>query len=83
MNGQSTSDMEKIKKSSLDLEIAKIKVIPIAIGDAVNKEELIAITPHKGNLIEPDSKDPSNKTAEKIINKAIEGTSRKVIYVWI
>lgn len=73
MEEKSSSDVDDVKKSALDLEISKIKVIPIAIGTQADKKELISSTPYKDNLITPDVSDPANRTAEKIVIKAIKG----------
>lgn len=73
MDRRSTSDINDVKKSALDLEIAGIKVIPVAIGDQADKNELVITIPYKDNLIDPDDNDPANRTADKIIMKAIEG----------
>jgi hypothetical protein len=73
MDKGSTSDLENIKKKALDLEIAAIKVIPVALGNEANENELTKTTPQKQNLIKPDGDEPANRTAEKIIIKAIKG----------
>lgn len=76
MDRQSSSSMDDVKKSALDLEISRIKVIPVAIGDQADKKELITITTPINNLVEVGSKDPANRTAEKIVVKALEGKEK-------
>lgn len=73
MDKDSTSNLENIKKKALDLEIASIKVIPVALGNQANANELTKTTPQKQNLIKPDEDEPTNRTAEQIVRKAITG----------
>ena len=73
MDKDSTSSLEDIKKKALDLEIASIRVIPVAMGNEANENELRKTTPQKQNLIKPDEDEPANRTAEKVVTKAIKG----------
>ena len=52
-----------------------IKVIAVALGEESDKDELDILTPEQGEVIEANSTDGAKKTAEEIMNKALEGKS--------
>ena len=70
---KSDSRGEDLKKQAMKMRPNDIKVIAVALGDESDKDELDILTPDQGNLIEANSTDGAKKTADEIMNKALEG----------
>ena len=70
---KSDSRGEDLKKEAMKMRPNDIKVIAVALGDESDKDELDILTPDQGDVIEANSTDGAKKTAEEIMNKALEG----------
>ena len=70
---KSDSRVEDLKKEAMKMRPNDIKVIAVALGDESDKDELDILTPDQGHLIEANSTDGAKKTAQEIMNKALEG----------
>ena len=76
VDNKSGSTEEDVLKFAFLLEGGGIKVIPVGIGVAVDREELENTTPLKGNIIEvPEESKPEN-LGKKIIDKIRESKCR-------
>ena len=62
-----------MKKETINLQPDDIKVIGVALGKESDKDELDILTPDQGEVIEANSTDGAKKTAEEIMNKALQG----------
>ena len=62
-----------MKKETINLQPDDIKVIAVALGEESDKDELDILTPDQGEVIEANSTDGAKKTAEEIMNKALQG----------
>ena len=74
-----TSDSrgEDLKKESIKLRPYDIKVIAVALGEESDKDELDILTPEQGEVIEANSTDGARKTADEIMDKALQGIRPK------
>lgn len=70
--GQS-SDSEKTKEKARDLRESGIKVVPVALGEEANPDELTEITRNKENLVKMETDENPEKAAVKIMIKVLEG----------
>lgn len=70
---KSDSRGEDLKKEVIKIRPDDIKVIAVALGEESDKNELDILTPEQGEVIEANSTDGAKKTAEEIMNKALEG----------
>ena len=70
---KSDSRGDDLKKEAMKMRPNDIKVIAVALGDESDKDELDILTPDQGDVIEPNSTDGAKKTAEEIMDKALEG----------
>ena len=69
VDNKSGSTEEDVLKSAMSLEAAGVKVIPVAIGNQVKREELEKTTPYKKNIIEVPTKENPESLKKKIMNK--------------
>ena len=70
---KSTSSEEVIKTSARLLEDKNIRVIPVSIGSEADPDELISITPYKGDLIKAKKDEEPWRLAREIIIKIVTG----------
>ena len=70
--GQS-SDPEKTREKERDLRESGIKVVPVALGEEANPDELTEITRNKENLVKMETDENPEKAAVKIMIKVLEG----------
>lgn len=70
---KSDSRGKDLKKEAMKIRPTDIKVIAVALGDESDKDELDILTPDQGDVIEANSTDGARKTAEEIMDKALEG----------
>lgn len=63
---------EDIRFVAEPLSKAGVKVIPVAIGNEVDKGELESATDDQGNVIGVPSNEPPMSLADKIIEKALK-----------
>lgn len=64
---------EDLKKEVFNLQPHDIKVIAVALGEESDKDELDILTPEEGGVIEANSTDGAKKTANTIMEKALQG----------
>ena len=69
VDNKSGSTEEDVLKSAMSLEEAGVKVIPVAIGNQVKREELEKTTPYKKNIIEVPTKENPESLKKKLMNK--------------
>ena len=62
-----------LKKEAMKMRPDDIKVIAVALGEESDKNELDILTPEQDEVIEANSTDGAKKTAEEIMDKALEG----------
>lgn len=70
---KSDSRGEDLKKEAINLQPDDIKVIAVALGEESDKHELDILTPDQGEVIDANSTDGAKKTAEEIMEKALQG----------
>jgi len=70
---KSDSRGEDLKTEVMKMRPDDIKVIAVALGEESDKDELDILTPAQGEVIEANSTDGAKKTAEEIMDKALEG----------
>lgn len=70
---KSDSRGEDLKNEAMKMRPSDIKVIAVALGDESDKNELDILTPDQDDVIEANSTDGAKKTAEEIMDKALEG----------
>ena len=70
---KSDSRGEDLKKEAMKMRPDDIKVIAVALGEESDKNELDILTPEQDEVIEANSTDGAKKTAEEIMDKALEG----------
>lgn len=70
---KSDSDKGELRKRASLLERAKIKVIPVGLGDEVDNTDLEVLTPHKDDVIKEPSDVPSKDLTKEIMTKVLEG----------
>ena len=70
---KSDSRGEDLKKEVFNLQPHDIKVIAVALGKESDKDELDILTPEEGGVIEANSTDGAKKTANTIMEKALQG----------
>ena len=70
---RSTSDLKDVSNEGKELEMEDVRVIPVAIGDEADLNELQKITPWLDDIIESDNDDNPYKVAEKILKTGLEG----------
>ena len=70
---KSDSRGEDLKKEVMKMQPDDIKVIAVALGEESDKDELDILTPKQGEVIKANSTDGAKKTADEIMNKALEG----------
>ena len=70
---RSTSDLKDVSNEGKELEMEDVRVIPVAISDEADLNELQKITPWLDDIIESDNDDNPFKVAEKILKTGLEG----------
>ena len=70
---RSTSSDETIKKGARLLDEKKVRVIPVAIGNEADPDELMKITPFRDDLIKAKEDEEPWRLAREIIIKALTG----------
>ena len=70
--GQS-SNSGKTEEKARDLRESGVKVLPVALGDESNPDELSEIAPHKEYLVKMKEDEDPEKAAEKIMDKVLVG----------
>lgn len=70
-----------IKDASSGLHKGNIRVIPVAVGNEVDKKELETSTEDKSNLIEAPKDLKPDKLGETIMRKVLKGNLTFVIYI--
>ena len=70
---KSNSTDEDIKTGAEQLDEKKIRVIPVAIGNEADPNELMKITPYRDDLIEATKEGEPWRLAREIIIKALTG----------
>lgn len=73
IDNKSGSSLADVKNAAKSLEDAGIIVIPIAIGDQVDVEELKKLTPDKENILEPPDTSTPGDLSKKIMEKIQKG----------
>ena len=68
-----TGDKKTIEKEAQELDIDDVKVIPVAIGDEIDPQEIEEISPYKDVLVDvPKDVDPTD-LAKAVMNKVLKG----------
>ena len=70
---KSNSTDEDIKTGAEHLDEKKIRVIPVAIGNEADPNELMKITPYRDDLIEATKEEQPWRLAREILIKALTG----------
>lgn len=78
---KSDSDEDEVRDKASLLEKAKVKVIPVGLGDEVDDTELETITPRKDDVIKKPSNVPAKDLAKEIMMKVVEGKLRTFVFV--
>ena len=73
MDQKQSGDRDKTKDKARELQIARVKVVPVVLGEEASEEELEQITRNKNNLVEMETDENPDKAAEKIMIKVLEG----------
>lgn len=72
---KSSSKLSDLKDSAEQLEEDGIKVIPVAIGDEVDLDELEATTPDENNMVNVSTDVDLTDLKNRIMNKVLKGKS--------
>ena len=75
MDQEQSSDRNQAKEKAREVKESRVKVVPVALGEEANPDELTEITPNKNNLVEMEKDENPEKAAEKIMIKVLEGNS--------
>ena len=70
---KSTSTNEAIQAGSKLLDEERVRVIPVAIGDEADPDELVKVTPFRDDVIEAKENKEPWRLARQIIIKALSG----------
>ena len=70
---KSDSSEGELQITATLLEEAKIKVIPVGLGDEVDNTELDVLTPRKDDVIKKPADVPSKDLTKEIMKKVLEG----------
>lgn len=70
---KSDSDEDDLRGKALLLEEAKIKVIPVGLGDEVDNTELEVLTPRKDDVIKKPPDTPTKDLTKAIMMEVLEG----------
>ena len=73
MDKRSDSDSEEVQNKAKPLEDDGVLVIPVALGNEADQQELLKTISDEDNLIVPGKNDVPKSIAEKIMKKATEG----------
>lgn len=73
MDKKSTSSDEAIKKIAKLLDEKKVRVIPVAIGNEADPDQLMKISPFRDDLIQAEKGKEPWRLAREIIVKALTG----------
>ena len=73
-----TSDSRpwEIRAKARELEENEIEVVPVGIGNEVDREQLENTTPYKDNLITADKDDDTDDIADEILDKMLKSKYR-------
>ena len=77
---RSTGRPEDVKEAVLPLEEGGVKIVPVAVGSSADPTELEGITSNRGYLIETQRKLDPDLTAEKIMEKVLQGITISSYY---
>ena len=67
------TDKNEITKAVVSLQAQRINVVPVAVGDSVDVNELVNISPEKGDVIVSPTKESPEVLGERVIRRAMEG----------
>ena len=70
---KSVSNPESVREAVKPLEEQNVKVIPVAIGQLADADELERITPNKGYLLKTERMFDADETADRIMEKVLKG----------
>lgn len=74
---KSTSKLDDLKASAKLLQNDGIKVVPVAIGDEVDRVEVVETTPDKTNVVNVTTDVDVMELKEKIMAKVLKGKYRE------
>ena len=77
MDTTSDGDKNELQENAQLLEKAKIKVVPVGLGDEVDHKDLEVLSPHKTNTITAKSTIPTDDLTEEIMRIVFEGKTLK------
>ena len=77
---RSTGRPEDVKEAVVPLEEGGVKIVPVAVGSSADPTELEGITSNRGYLIETQRKLDPDLTAEKIMEKVLQGITISSYY---
>jgi len=66
-------NMDDVIRAAKELEQTGIKVIPIVLGTTADRDQLSKLTSNPNNLIDKPVVKDSKDTADKIMEKVLEG----------
>lgn len=69
----SSSDLSNVTNEGRELEMENIRVIPVAVGNGVDLNELQKTTPWLDDIIETDNDENPYKIAVKILQTGLKG----------
>ena len=69
----SSSDLSNVTKEGRELEMENIRVIPVAVGNGADLNELQKTTPWLDDIIETDNDENPYKIAVKILQTGLKG----------
>lgn len=72
----SSSDLSNVTMEGRELEMENIRVIPVAVGDGADFNELQKTTPWLDDIIETDNHENPYKIAVKILQTGLKGERR-------
>ena len=70
---RSNSNLKGVTNQGIELEQQNIRVIPVALGNEADLNELQKITPWLDDILEIDKDDNPYKVAETILKTGLEG----------